>query len=284
MLRRLALASLALCLIACARSLPRVVFQTDSAFNDRLIVTEEREGVRALRFEQDGATQSLVRLAHPLELQLAYTRAAMASLALVDPPKRIAIVGLGGGAMPMFLRKLYPEAAIEVVDIDPKVIEVARRYFDFREDARLTAHAGDGREFLERSAGDYDLIFLDAYGASNIPRHLATLEFLQLLRGKLSKSGLVVGNVWDSAANPLFGQMHRTYATAFERLCVLDVPTTSNRIFLARPEAGEKLDADLPARAATLARARGIPFDLRPYVASGCLAVESADQVLRDSK
>ena len=281
---RLLLLAMAIALLACARSLPRVVHESESHFNSRLIVTEEQKGVRSLRFEPDGATQSLIRLGHPLDLQLAYTRAAMAALALVENPKRVLIVGLGGGAMPMFLRTLYPEAVIEVVDIDPGVVEVARQFFDFREDDRLHAHAGDGREFVEKSAGAYDLIFLDAYGASSIPRHLATLEFLQAVGKKLAPSGAVVGNVWESGSNPLFGAMLHTYQASFQQLCVLNVPMTSNRIFLGRGDTAVPIDAGLLARAEQLAAARKLPFSLAPYVEGGCLGVEAVDEVLRDPR
>src|SRR5512133_1142317 len=157
MSRRSAALLLVLSLTGCAHALPRELHSSESTYN-RLIVTEEEPGVRSLRFERHGVIQSLVRLGRPLDLQLGYTRAAMAALALVERPRRILVVGVGGGSMPMFLRAVLPQATIDVVDIDPDVIALARRYFGFREDARLRAFAGDGRAFVEKSAGGYDLV------------------------------------------------------------------------------------------------------------------------------
>lgn len=243
---------------------------------------EEQPGVRSLGFEPYSVIQSQVRLGHPLELRLAYTRAAMTALAVVETPKRVLVVGLGGGAMPMFLRRLFPDATIDAVEIDPAVIKVARRFFDFREDRRLHAFAADGRAFVEKSAGGYDLIFLDAFGSSDIPRHLATLEFLQLVRARLSPSGVVVGNVFAPSLNPMFGSMIRTYAAAFAQVCAFEVPEHFNWIILARPDATPSIAAELP-KAAGLTATFGLPFEMKPIVERGCMPVEVKGEVLRDA-
>ncbi|MBI5544432.1 MAG: hypothetical protein HY901_11110 [Deltaproteobacteria bacterium] len=109
----------------------------------------------------------------------------MLSLAMVEAPKKVLVVGLGGGAMPMFLRKLHPEAQIEVFELDPDVVKVARKYFGFAEDKKLKASVGDGRALIEAAPGGWDL---------------PTVEFLKMLRGKLTPGALVVGNVWEPAS------------------------------------------------------------------------------------
>ena len=273
---------LALSLFGCAHPLPRVLSESRSGHGD-LIVIEEMAGVRSLRFERHGVIQSLIRIGHPLDLQLAYSKAAMTALALVETPRRILVVGLGGGAMPMFLRTTIPDATIDVVDLDPAVIELARRFFGFREDDRLRAFADDGRAFVEGSDGNYDLIFLDAYGSSDIPRHLATLEFLRTVRERLSPSGVVVGNVFGADLNPSFGAMYRTYAAAFDQLCVFEIPLNVNWIFLGRGSAPASIDAELSAKAAALSARYGLPFEIGPYAERGCMAPKvDGGEVLRD--
>ena len=140
------------------------------------------------------------------------------------------VIGVGGGTLPMFLRKHYPEAAIDAVDIDPQVIEVARKFLGFREDATLRAHAADGRAFIEAVREPYDVIFLDAFSSSELPAHLTTREFLQAVRRALAPSGVVVGNVWDRYANRLYDSMLRTYQDVFDELYVLSVPAAGNKI------------------------------------------------------
>lgn len=259
----------------------RVLHESTSMFG-RLTVTDEGGGLRSLRFEPGGLIQSQVRIGRPLELHFDYLEASLASLALVEAPKRILVVGLGGGAMPMFLHRVFPAARIDAVEIDPEVIRVSRRYFGFREGARVRAHAMDGREFVRRSDGGYDLIFLDAFGSADIPRHLATLEFLELVRDRLSPSGVVVGNVFEPTVNPLFSAMRRTYAAAFDQLCVLEVPMAVNRIFLARRRGASSIDADLAARVPGLAARLRLPYRIERFTARGCMRVAEKGEILRD--
>ncbi|MGI5861538.1 MAG: spermidine synthase [Myxococcales bacterium] len=246
---------------------PKTLFEKRSDFNH--IIIQEEGGLRSLIFAPGGAIQSTVRPGKPLDLELSYTRSAMIALAAVPNPKSALVVGLGGGAMPMFLRALYPEMRIDAVDIDPAVVEVARQYFGFREDDKMRAHAGDGRAFVEKSTEAYDLIFLDAYGPSSIPMHLATLEFLFAVRARLSPRGVVAGNVWSPESNRHYWSMRRTYEEAMGNLCVYEVPEAGNRIFLA--SAGElPPTAKLVEEASRLQRAKKLPFDLAALAQPGC--------------
>ena len=76
----------------------------------------------------------------------------------------------------MLLHKHDPRMRIDVVDIDPVVVEVAAKYFGFREDSALRAYVDDGRRFIEKRREPYDVIFLDAFGPDNIPYDLAAQE------------------------------------------------------------------------------------------------------------
>ena len=230
-------AGLALALLLCfvsARAAETVLYEKQSEYNT-IIVTEDANGYRVLRFERSGARQSIGKPGEPEYLGFAYTKVAFVGLALTREPSRILIVGLGGGTMPMFLRKHYPNAHIDAVDIDPEVVHVAREYFGFKEDERLRAHVGDGRQFVERVREPYDVIFLDAFGTRNVPSHLTTLEFMRAVRKAVKPTGVVVGNIWGRGPNPLYDSMVRTYQEVFEELYILDVIGTSNKILLALP-------------------------------------------------
>ncbi|HYC44408.1 MAG TPA: fused MFS/spermidine synthase [Burkholderiales bacterium] len=250
---------LAFCTAALAAE--RVLYDKPSKYNN-IIVTEDSEGFRVLRFERGGARQSITKPGQPEYLGFAYTKVAFAGLALVENPRRMLVVGVGGGTMPMFLRKHYPDATIDAVDIDPDVVQVARDYFGFREDARLKAHVGDGRAFVEGTREPYDVVFLDAFGTRNVPPHLTTIEFMRAVKRAVSPNGIVVWNIWGRGANPLFDAMARTYLEVFDDVYMLDVPGTSNKILLARPQ---KLALDrlqLVEAARRTASARGFQFDL----------------------
>lgn len=261
---------------------PRTLFEARTDFNH--VVVQEEGGVRNLIFEPSLAIQSSVRIGHPLDLRLAYTRAAMVALAAHPSVRRVLVVGLGGGAMPMFLRAVHPGLAIDVVELDPIVIRAAREFMGFREDEHLKVHAGDGRRFIETGTDRYDIIFLDAYGPSDIPVALTTVEFLRAVRARLSADGLIAGNVWSPRFNELYEAMHQSYREAFgARLCVLDAEGSGNRIFLARAD-GMPLDWEaIDRRANALTRDKRLPFDLAALARPGCLdEAPFAAEPLRD--
>ncbi|WP_426753967.1 spermidine synthase [Myxococcus sp. Y35] len=265
--RRLVLVGLSV--LACSAFASRKVLYEKASPYTFISVTEDDEGRRYLGFDSSGALQSVVRPGRPLDLVLPYTQVSMVGLAYVPAPKRILVIGLGGGAMPMFLRKVVPRAHIDVVDIDPDVVTVAKRYFGFKEDTRLRAHVGDGRRFIEAERPAYDLIFLDAYGPDSIPEHLATAEFLAAVRAKLSPQGAVVGNVWAFPPNHRYDAMVHTWQVAFTQLYEFIVPQSSNRILVGVGYEEKVAAKTLEARAETLERAQRLPFDLSGLVDRG---------------
>ena len=273
----------ALTVLAC--SAQTVIYEKASPFNT-IIVTEDHKGMRTLLFERGGGRQSVVKPGDPDHLELPYARVALAGLALCEEPRRILVVGLGGGSLPMFLRKHYPAAAIDVAEIDPGVVDVAKQFFGFREDELTRAHVGDGRQFIENVRQGYDIIFLDAFGARDVPKHLTTLEFLQITRRALKPGGVVVSNVWRPASNPLYDAMARTYQEAFEDLFILDVPGDVNNIFLALPRRQSLSQSELALLARKISTEKQFRFDLGALVEYGFLHARQKNpqaRVLRDA-
>ena len=262
----------------------RVLFEADSPYT-HVVITEDGPGLRALRFQRSGGRQSQVRLGEPLQLQLPYVRAFMVSLALVPDPKRILIVGLGGGSMAMFFRTLYPDVEIDGVDIDPLVVDVAERYLGFKRDPKTHVFVEDGRKVLERSAGDYDLILLDAFAGNDVPKHLITVEFTASVRNKLSDRGVAVANVWRPSQNPDYFQILRAWEAAFGSLCVLDVQGAPNTVFLGRHDGAPPTPAteEFMRKLELVQSEKHLPFDLKSFVRQGCLAQPKAKgPLLRD--
>jgi len=284
MLSVVVLAILALCVLA--RAEQKVLYEKDSPYN-HIVVTEDEQGLRTLLFGSDGVRQSVVKVGKPDHIELPYARAALAGLAFCENPRRILIVGLGGGTLPGFLHKHYRRTIIDVVDIDPDVVDVAKKFFGFREDATMHAHVDDGRRFIEQRRARYDIIFLDAFGSENIPYHLATREFLQAVRRALTREGLVVGNVWSRGSNPLYDSMVRTYQEVFDELYILDVQGAGNKILIALPRQQRLERDDLAQRARSISEQKGFPFDMGDVVKYGYqYAAErnSRGRVLTDKK
>jgi len=256
----------AYCVIA--RAERWIIYEKDSEYN-HIVVKEDDEGLRYLLFERYGALQSVVKPGDPNHVELPYARAMNLGLIFVKEPRDVLIIGLGGGTIPNFLHRHYPEAAIDVVDIDPEVVAVAMRFFGFQEDGLLRVHVADGRKFVQEALKQYDIVYLDAYGPDSIPFHLATCEFLREVRRILTPGGIVVGNLWSRESNHLYDSMVRTYQEVFDELYIFDVQDSRNKIFVGVPRKGKSSKEDLARRGAEISGKGGFRFDLREMVNYG---------------
>ncbi|UCF21509.1 MAG: fused MFS/spermidine synthase [Gemmatimonadota bacterium] len=140
-----------------------------------------------------------------------------------ERPGRMLLLGLGGGT----IAKNYSRAgwAVDAVEIDPVVVDLAREYFGFTaSDANV--YEIDGREFLIRSNEIYDVIIVDAFGSSSIPFHLITRESFGLVADHLQADGVLMVNVeslgWEDRT------IKSVTATLLEHFShVLALPTTA---------------------------------------------------------
>ena len=275
---------LALLLSACAAS-ARIIY-VGTGLHGSIIVEDNDAGMRTLMFERNGARQSVVKIGDPDHLELSYARTVLAGLPLSGKSRRLLILGLGGGSLPMFLHHNFPQAIIEVAEIDPAVVAVAKQFFDVKEDERLRIHIGDARSFVEASApGYYDLIIVDAFGANSVPAHLSTQEFAFSLRRAITPEGVVIGNLWRRPFNASYDSMVLTYLSVFEQTFVLDVPGDANSIVFALPRKTAINREVLASMAGELARSRKFKVNLEDLVNSAFKEIASLNldgSVLRD--
>ncbi|ADU50339.1 Spermine synthase [Thermaerobacter marianensis DSM 12885] len=233
----------------------RVLFQRNTLYHHLRV--EDRGDSRFLRF--DNSWQSGMYLDDPVRARFEYTDVMHAGWALNPQARRVLLVGLGGGSIPKRILASYPDATVDVVELDPVVVDVARRYFFLPSDPRLRVYVDDGRRFVRQAPGRYDLVMLDAYYADAIPFHLTTVEFLEEVRSRLAPGGVVVANVIGSLEGPrsaLLRAFYRTYREVFPEVYLLPVlpvgaEELQNVILLARDDR----DAPGPLPAEELARA-----------------------------
>jgi spermidine synthase len=283
---------LALILAGCAASTPvrpagsYDIYIGKGLFGD-IVVSENAKGLRTLEFERGAGRHSVVKPGDPGHLELEYARIALVSLALsAQPPARMLVVGLGGGTLPTLLRAAYPDARIDVSEIDPAVVSVAERYFGFVQDDRLRVHVGDGRLFIERAEpSSYDLIFLDAFDAKAVPRHLTTREFLGAVRAALRPDGVVVANIWGPRANTVYYPMLATFRSVFDELYLVIAQNDVNVMTFALPRSMRLSREQLVVRARALMRRPILRYDLGEMVEKGwidAVAESAGGTVLRD--
>lgn len=107
--------------------------------------------------------------------------------------------GGAGYSFPKDFLKKYPDSTIEVVEIDPGITELARKYFHLQESPKLTIQHEDGRVFLNRAKKGYDVVFGDAFSSQySIPYQLTTTEAVQRTYDILNDNGIVILNVISS--------------------------------------------------------------------------------------
>lgn len=237
----------------------RVIHQERSLYST--ILVDEQGPVVCMQFSvrRDQRNQSCFNKRRPKEMLFPYTRMMMASLLLNPEPKRILMLGLGGGTLPMALDELLPEARLDVVEIDPAVTRVARDYFGFAPSERVTVIAQDGRVFVKRAAqkGEhYDLIMLDAFNGEYIPEHLMTREFLQEVRGLLAEGGVLAANTFSISA--LYAHESATYAAVYSPFFNMKPNESGNRVVIAST-------GPLPDRTLLETRAEALGPRLRRY-------------------
>jgi spermidine synthase len=115
-----------------------------------------------------------------------------AALSLNPDAKKALVIGLGPATMSNRLEKYGISGT--VVEIDPKVVGLAERYFNFKP-GKFQVAVEDGRTFLDRTKERYDIILLDAFSAENEPAHLLTLEAFEAVRRILNPGGVLAINL-----------------------------------------------------------------------------------------
>ena len=132
------------------------------------------------------------------------------------------IIGGGGGVGARKFVSDDPRVVVDLVEIDPMVIDVGRRFFYLPTDQHLRVHAEDGRNFVRRAAQQYDLVVLDAYTiGGQIPFHLTTQEFMRELKAILKPGGVVLANINSALEGPrsrILRSEYKTMASVFSEL------------------------------------------------------------------
>ncbi|MBM4419456.1 MAG: hypothetical protein FJ033_14270 [Chloroflexi bacterium] len=141
-----------------------------------------------------------------------------------EPPPTILIIGGGGYSLARYFRSVYPNAPVEVFEIDPVVTEVARGWLGLTDDPLTRIVHGDARQTLRLIPADrrYDLIVLDAFADIVVPMQFVTAEFNALVASHLNPDGRYIALVHDRTdRGRLLPAYVRTMEAAFPAVDVL---------------------------------------------------------------
>lgn len=196
---------------------------------------------------------------------LEYTEISFCGLLYNPDPNSVLVLGQGGGVIPRELHYYYPNARIDVVEIDNEIPAIAEQYFDFKPDDKMRVHVDDGRMFIKKKLlrepdVKYDLVILDAFNGDYIPFHLMTKEFLEEVKSILSERGVVVANVFSS--NRLFDAEFKTFIDVYGKCQVFMGQRSSNAMLVSTRSGQHVTSADAVGRATKLQEEHSFAFDM----------------------
>ena len=181
-----------------------------------------------------------VTMKHPGMTGMYYDTALAAPL-MADQARSALILGMGTGTYARQLRRYYPRMAVQGVEIDQAISNLATKYFDQPADIPVSTY--DGRAWLASSLQRYDLIMVDAYQDITIPFQMSSTEFFTLVRNHLNPGGVMVVNMnmIDDGQGSINAALTNTITRVFgsDAILTADVPQTTNRELFARRPASE---------------------------------------------
>jgi spermidine synthase len=212
------------------REIPGKVYSTESAY--QYIVVFDRGSYRYLVYNDATGFQTVASKTSVFT-GLYYDYYSLLPFLFETPPKSALIIGLGGGIIANQIYYFHPEIGVDGVEIDPKVIEIARTYFALVDTVRVFNQ--DGRIFVNLGKRKYDIVIIDAYTQQvYIPFHLTTVEFFNQVKRRLSGNGILAMNVSSARDDsPLIRSITNTLRLVFGHVYQLRIPGSVDNLVLA---------------------------------------------------
>jgi spermidine synthase len=224
----------------------------------RIVSDDGRPGGRLLVL--DTLRHSYVDLDDPAHLEFRYTKVFADVIDAVGPEGPLDAVHVGGGGftLPRYLGAVRPGSSNVVLEIDPGLVDLARRRLDLRPGPALDVRTGDARLLVDDVApAAHDVVLGDAFGGVAVPWHLTTVEFAEALAGLLRPGGAYIMNIIDRPPLRFARAEVVTLRRVFDQVAVIAPPA-----LLKGEEGGNFVlvatDAPVDAgRISTAIRARG---------------------------
>ncbi|MEK6917142.1 MAG: fused MFS/spermidine synthase [Nanoarchaeota archaeon] len=208
---------------------PGLIYETESSYN--IIKIYENYGIRYMTLNNPKWRQSY--LPTPGKILESYREYFNLAPYIVDV-KDVLILGMSAGASVHELRTFF-NVSIDAVEIDPKVVELAKEYFAIKDDNYLNIYVEDARTFIQTTDKKYDFIEIDLFhGGPEIPFYTATKEFFESIYDRTSDNGIVMMNVLgsvESDTGELVNAIGDTMTVVFPSVFVF--PMDGNSIIIA---------------------------------------------------
>lgn len=220
-----------------------VIYQTDGIY-EKIMVREGDWAGRPVRFLfQDRSYSSAMHLdsADPKDLVYNYSKYYELYKLFNQDAKDALVIGAGAYSIPKALLAESKSMSVDVSEIEPGLYDLAKKYFNLKEDSRLQDHMEDGRHLLAGNSKEYDIIISDVYySIFSMPVNFTTKEFFTLAKSRLSENGVFIGNftgnLFEQPPSLIMSEI-KTFKSVFENSYYFGVESATssssqNLIFL----------------------------------------------------
>lgn len=176
------------------------IYEKDGLY-EKIKISDGKWNGQSARFLFQDKSHSAAMYLNSEALAYEYTKYYKLYELFIQSPKDAFVIGGGAYSIPKALLSDLPEIQVDVAEIEPELFNLAKKYFNLKDNPRLVNHIEDGRRFLARNQKKYDLMVSDVYYSFfQIPVHFTTKEFFSLAKNRLSENGVFIGNFAGSAS------------------------------------------------------------------------------------
>ena len=193
----------------------------------------------------------------------------------------VLILGMGSGTFAHQCREYLPTVHCEGVEIDQKITNLARKYFDEPRSTKVVTY--DGRAYLNAVDKKYDVIMVDAYQDITIPFSMSSVEFFQMVKEHLNDGGVMVVNMnmRGQSKGSITDYLTDTICSVFPTVYTADVDGSTNRELFASTDTSIKENLDMNAM---LYSGDTDFIQMMEQVSDGLVKQAGGDYILTDDK
>lgn len=218
------------------------------------MIEDDRE--ITLHFEIS-SVQSQMCKTHPNKLILGYTNTMMGFLLFQPEPKRIAMIGLGGGSLAKYCLQHLPEADFTAVEINPDVIALRDKFIIPPDGPNFKVLCEDGAVYVQNRSELVDVLLVDGFDQGGQVKQLCSKTFYSDCYAKLQDGGVMAVNLLHS--DPRFGTYTARIREAFnDQVVFVEAEEFGNNIAFAYKGENFPLEASVSERARVLGQAHTV--------------------------